>query len=69
VHSSARTWAAATARAKKLDRAAGEMDRLTNGLGSRHYPTEQAVTDLVTAIARDRRVKAYLRSKTGACCD
>jgi transposase len=65
VHSSARADAAATARAKKLDRARGDLDRLTRGLGSRHYPTEQAVTDRITAIARDRRVKTYLRSETG----
>ncbi|MFS8105093.1 IS1634 family transposase [Lentzea alba] len=65
VHSSARAGAAATARAKKLDRATGDLGRLTNGLGSRHYPTEQAVTDRVAAIARARRVKAYLRSETG----
>ena len=64
VHSSARAAAAATARAKKLDRATGDLDRLTRGLGSRHYPTEQAVTDRITAIARDRRVKPYLRGET-----
>ncbi len=65
VHSSARAGAAATARARKLDRATGDLDRLIRGLGSRHYPTEQAVTDRITAIARDRRVKAYLRSEAG----
>jgi hypothetical protein len=65
VHSSARAGAAAAARAKKLDRATGDLERLTRGLGSRHYPTEHAVTDRVTAVARDRRFKAYLRSETG----
>ncbi|MFI9388949.1 IS1634 family transposase [Kutzneria sp. NPDC052558] len=65
VHSDVRAGAAATARAKKLDRATGDLQRLTRGLGSRHYPTEQAVLDRVTAIARDRRVKAFLRSETG----
>lgn len=65
VHSSARAAAAVTARTKKLDRARNDLERLTRGLGSRHYPTEQAVTDRVTAIARDRRVKTYLRSETG----
>lgn len=65
VHSSARAAAAVTARAKKLDRARDDLERLTRGLGSRHYPTEQAVTGRVTAIARDRRVKTYLRSETG----
>jgi transposase len=65
VHSSARAAAAATARAKKLARARDDLERLTRGLGSRHYPTEQAVTDRVTAIARDRRVKTCLHSETG----
>lgn len=65
VHSSARAGAAATARAKKLDRATGDLQRLTRGLGSRHYPTEQAVIDRVTAIARGRRVNNHLRSETG----
>ncbi|MET8760650.1 hypothetical protein [Lentzea sp. NPDC004782] len=65
VHSSARAAAAATARAKKLDRARDDLERLARGLGSPYYPTEQTVTDRITAIARDRRVKAYLRSETG----
>jgi transposase len=65
VYSSARAAAAASARVKKLDRARDDLDRLTRGLGSRHYPTEQAVTDRVTAVARDRRVKAYLRTQVG----
>lgn len=62
VHSSARAGAAATAREKKLDRAGGDLDRLTRGLGSRHYPTPQAVTDRIAVIARTRRVGAYLRT-------
>jgi transposase len=65
VHSTARAHAAATARAKKLDRATGDLERLTRGLGSRHYPTEQAVTERLTAICRARRVTAYLRTETG----
>ena len=36
VHSSARASAAATARAKKLDRARDDLGRLVRGLGSRH---------------------------------
>jgi hypothetical protein len=35
------------------------------GLGSRHYPDPAAVTARVAAIARDRRVGAYLRTTTG----
>jgi transposase len=65
VHSTARAHAAASARAKKLDRATDDLDRLTRGLGSRHYPDEKAVTERVTAIGRTRRVTAYLRSQTG----
>jgi transposase len=60
VHSSARAQAAATARAKKLDRAAGDLTRLGRGLGSRHYPDADAVTARIQAIARHRRVGAYL---------
>ena len=62
MHSSARAQAAATARAKKLDRARDDLDRLVRGLGSRHYPDPAAVTARVAAIARDRRVGAYLRT-------
>jgi transposase len=65
VHSSARASAAATARAKKLDRAHDDLGRLTRGLGSRHYPTAEAVTARVNTIARERRVGDYLRSSIG----
>ena len=65
VHSSARAQAAASARAKKLDRARDDLDRLVRGLGSRHYPDSAAVTARVAAIARDRRVGPYLRTTTG----
>jgi transposase len=65
VHSTARAHAAATARAKKLDRARDDLERLTRGLGSRHYPDEKAVTARITAVAASRRVSAYLRTETG----
>jgi transposase len=65
VHSSARAAAAATARTKKLDRAGDDLDRLTRGLGSRHYPDPAAVTTRAQAIGRDRRVAAYLRTAIG----
>jgi transposase len=65
VHSSARAGAAAAARVKKLDRARDDLGRLTRGLGSRHYPTTQAVTARVTTIARERRVGDYLRTTIG----
>jgi transposase len=62
VYSSARAGAAATARAKKLDRARDDLARLTRGLGSRHYPTAEAVTARINTIARERRVGDYLRT-------
>jgi transposase len=65
VHSSARAQAALTARAKKLDRARDDLGRLTRGLGSRHYPDPPGVAARVAAIARDRRVAAYLHTTIG----
>jgi transposase len=65
VHSTARAGAAATARAKKLDRARDDLDRLVRGLGSRHYPDEKAVAARITAITSARRVTAYLRTQAG----
>jgi transposase len=65
VHSSTRAAAAATARARKLDRARDDLGRLGRGLGSRHYPDAAAVTARITTIARERRVSAYLRTDTG----
>ena len=60
VWSSARAGAAAKARAKKLDRARDDFQRLERGLGSRHYPTEKHVNERIAAIAKERRVKTYL---------
>jgi transposase len=65
VHSTARAHAAATARAKKLDRAREDLDRLLRGLGSRHYPTEQSVAERISAISRARRIGAYLHTTVG----
>jgi transposase len=65
VHSTARAHAAATARAKKLDRARDDLNRLVRGLGSRHYPDEKAVAERIGAIARARRVTAYLHTTVG----
>jgi transposase len=65
VYSSARADAAATARAKQLDRATDDLGRLSRGLGSRHYPTAEAVTARITTIARERRVGDYLRTTVG----
>jgi transposase len=65
VWSSARAGAAATARARKLDRARDDLERLQRGLGSRHYPDVEAVTARVAAIARSRRVAGLLRAEVG----
>lgn len=65
VHSSARAGAAVTARAKKLQRARDDLQRLERGLGSRHYPTVEAVGARIAAIAKARRVGDYLRAETG----
>jgi transposase len=65
VHASARATAAATARAKKLDRARGDLERLGRGLGGRHYPDPDAVTARVRQIARDRKVTTLLHAEVG----
>jgi transposase len=65
VHSTARAHATQLARAKKLDRARDDLERLIRGLGSRHYPDEKAVTERIAAISRARRVAAYLRTEVG----
>ena len=65
VWSSARAGAATKARAKKLERARGDLERLGRGLGGRYYPTEKEVTERIAVIARERRVKAYLRTTIG----
>jgi hypothetical protein len=65
VWSSARAGAAASARAKKLDRATDDLHRLDRGLGSRHYPDVAAVAARTAEIARTRRVGAYLRTRIG----
>jgi len=65
VWSSARAGAAATARARKLDRARDDLERLTRGLGGRHYPDPGAVQARLAAIAKQRRVGALLRAEVG----
>ncbi len=65
VHSSARAQAAVSARAKKLDRAREDLQRLERGLGSRHYPTEAKVSARIAVITAGRRAGAYLQAKTG----
>jgi transposase len=65
VWSSARAGAAVTARARKLDRARDDLERLTRGLGSRHYPTLDKVQARLAAIAKGRRVAALLHAEVG----
>src|SRR5262249_55570058 len=60
VPSSANAAAAAKARALKLARAKPALDPLTRTAGSRYHPTVEAVTAKAAAIARHRRVGAYL---------
>jgi hypothetical protein len=65
VWSSAGAGAAVAARAKKRDRARGDLTRLHGGLGGRHYPDAAAVSERVAAIAAARRVKSYLVGVAG----
>jgi transposase len=65
VHSSARATAAATARAKRNDRARGDLQRLGRGLGGQHYPTQAKVAERVATIKRTRRVAGVLHAVTG----
>jgi hypothetical protein len=52
-------------RARKLERATSDLERLARGLGSRHYPTVDKVQARLAAIAKQRRVGAYLRAEVG----
>lgn len=65
VWSSANAAAAEKSRAKKLDRARDDLERLTRGLGGRHYPTTDKVQARVTTIASKRRVGDYLNTTIG----
>jgi hypothetical protein len=69
VWSSARAGAAATARARKLDRARDDLDRLSRGLGSRHYPTVDKVQARLAAITKARRVTGLLDAEVGSDLD
>jgi transposase len=52
-------------RARKLDRATGDLERLQRGLGCRHYPDVQAVQARLATIAKQRRVTGLLRAEVG----
>ena len=67
VYSSANATGATRARALKLAKATEELSRLERSrlertAGTRFHPTPDAVAARVTAIAAQRRVKAYLRT-------
>jgi transposase len=62
VHATANATAQAKARALKLAQARTDLDTLTRTAGTRHHPTIEAVTAKATAIARRRRVVAYLHT-------
>jgi Domain of unknown function (DUF4277)/Transposase DDE domain len=64
VWSSARAQAAATSRAKKLDRARADLQRVRRGLGGPHYRTADKVAARVQAIASSRKVTGLLRAQT-----
>jgi transposase len=65
VWSSARAQAAAQSRAKKLDRARDDLERLQRGLGGRYYRTAQQVDQRVAVIARQRKLGGLLRVVVG----
>src|SRR5947207_1997341 len=62
VYSSANAAGQAKARALKLTKAAGELDKLVRTAGTRFHPTEDAVAARVRAIAANRRVGRYRRA-------
>lgn len=62
VYCTANAAAAAKARASKLARARTDLDTLTRTAGSRYHPTVEAVTAKAAAIARHRRIGAYLKT-------
>jgi hypothetical protein len=65
VHSSARADAASKARALKLERARGDLERLERGLGSRHYPDTGKVEARIAVITSQRRAGAWLHARAG----
>src|SRR6266498_3494129 len=63
VWSSARAQAAQTNRARKLQRAQDDLGRLQRGLGSRHYPDQDAVCARVRAITTSRKLVGILHAQ------
>jgi transposase len=67
VYSPANAEGQARSRARKLARAAEELDRLVRTAGTRFHPTADTVAARAKTIATKRRVGAYLR--TAITCD
>jgi transposase len=65
VWSSANAQAAQANRARKLQRAQDDLDRLVRGLGSRHYPNPDAVTARLRVIATRRKLVGMLKATVG----
>lgn len=61
VHSTANATGQQAARAKRLAKAAEEMDRLARAEGGRHYKTAEKVAARAGVIAANRRVATCLR--------
>ena len=61
VHSTANAAVQQAARAKRLAKAAEEMDKLARAAGGRHYKTAEKVAARAGVIAAKRRVTACLR--------
>ena len=61
VHSSGHPTGQQAARAKRLSRAAEELDKLARAPGGRHYKTAKKVAARAGVIAAKRRVSACLR--------
>ena len=63
VHSSGNAEAQRAARARKLERAREDLEKLSAGIGGRYYRTRDKVAARLGVIAHKRRVSAYLRTE------
>jgi transposase len=63
VHSSGNAQAQGAARARKLERAREDLEKLSAGIGGGYYRTRDKVAARLGVIATKRRVTAYLRTE------
>lgn len=63
VHSTGNARGQQAARAKRLAKAAADLDALQRAAGGRHYPTEQKVAARIEAITKARRVTGCVRTE------